>query len=516
MKQLASFGRWRQIFWPIHREEAYKLLPMLAMAFLICFNYSVLKILKDTLIITPQESGAEILPFLKVWGILPAAVLITSLYAVLVRHMSQQKVMITMILGFLAFYNVFGFFIYPNRHELHMHAFSDWLMSFWWMPEGASSWVAMIRYWTLSLFYIGAELWSTMILSVLFWGFANEITKLKEAPRFYPMMGVWSSLATFVAGWSGQAFTLHQYNPMLPFGSDAWEQTLMIFMALMTISGLLVVVIYYWLSQQNRMNPLFQGDPEHLRKDKRAKETFTFTQSIRYLARSPYLRDIAILVVAYNLVNSACEVVWKGQVKQLYPETQDMTYFFSAVTQWTGLLAAALAFVVPMTIRRKGWTFTAILTPLILTITGVFFFGPFFASDQLLAAIPMFASSTPLFMIVYVGAMQNILSRSSKYSIFDATKEMAFIPLSMESRLKGKAAIDGVGSRLGKSGGSVALQVLIITLGSLERAIPVIVCLLILMTGAWLASTYRLGRRFKALQQHPERSEADEFVAQEA
>ena len=49
-----------------------------------------------------------------------------------------------------------------------------------------------------------------------------------------------------------------------------------------------------------------------------------------------------------------------------------------------------------------------------------------------------------------------MLSRGAKYSVFDATKEMSFVPLAPESKIKGKAAIDGVAvARLGKSSGSL-------------------------------------------------------------
>ena len=54
---------------------------------------------------------------------------------------------------------------------------------------------------------------------------------------------------------------------------------------------------------------------------------------------------------------------------------------------------------------------------------------------------------------VTFGAAQNIMSKSAKYSLFDPTKGR-YIPFDPESKVKGKAAIDVVGGRLGKSGGS--------------------------------------------------------------
>jgi AAA family ATP:ADP antiporter len=80
---------------------------------------------------------------------------------------------------------------------------------------------------------------------------------------------------------------------------------------------------------------------------------------------------------------------------------------------------------------------------------------------------------------------------------------MAFVPLSPECKLKGKAMIDGLGSRLGKSGGSVIHQTLLLTFATISASAPYVAAFLLSAMVVWIVATRVLGKQFTELTATP-------------
>lgn len=498
----AEFGKWRSFFWPIHNFELKKFIPMFFLLFFINFNYTILRDMKDTLIVTAPGSGAEAIPFLKVWGVLPFAILFMIIYSKLSNVMSKQKLFYCTISYFVSFFTLFAFVLYPLRELLHPSNVADALQNF--LPAGFKGLIAVFRNWTFALFYIMSELWGSVALSLLFWGFANDTTKVAESKRFYALFGLGANVAMWVS--SPCMYLLSTLPTKLGPNVDHWKITLNYLTGMVILAGLLVMGIYWWINRNVLTDTRFYN-PAELQRVKKEKPKMSLKESFKFLARSKYIGLLAVLVISYGIAINLVEVTWKGQLKEQFPSSNEYMAFMAIFSLCTSSVAILMMlFVGGNVIRRFGWKAGALFTPIALGITGALFFTFVLFRDSLTPSI-LLLGTTPLFLSVIVGMIQNILSKTSKYSLFDPTKEMAYIPLDQESKVKGKAAVDVVGARLGKAGGSILQQVLLVIFGSLANITGPVAILLVMVIFGWIFAANGLGNLFHKVNREKEEQE---------
>ncbi|MBM3192309.1 MAG: NTP/NDP exchange transporter [Chlamydiae bacterium] len=491
-----EFSRFRAYLWPIHRWELKKFIPLLVIYTLICFNYNILRAAKDALVVT--ASGAEALPFIKVWAILPMAVLLTFLFTKLSNRFHIEKVFYIMISSFICFFFLFAFVLYPYQDFIHPHRLADSLQKY--LPQGFQGLIALFRNWSFTLFYVMSELWGTMIMTVLFWGFANEITSVNDAKRFYAILGLGANVSGIFSGLTSMGLSKGVLSVLgLASAHNSWEHGLKLIIGTVVFFGLVVIFLFRWYNK-TILQGFFSKSSHELDSYSRPKIKMSLRKNFSYLAKSKYLICIAIIVLTYNISMNLIEIIWKDQINLLYPNPTDYNIYMAKVLTCMGILSTLMAFFVYGSLMRKQtWTFSALVTPIIVSFTGFFFFSFILFKNAGFASFTSLIGMSPLALSVFFGGAQNCLSRACKYTVFDITKEMAFIPLSAECKLKGKAAIDGIGSRLGKSGGSVFHQGLLIVFGSVAASTPYVAALLLIVVLTWIAATTSLGQQFNTL-----------------
>ncbi|KAH1114159.1 hypothetical protein J1N35_007537 [Gossypium stocksii] len=468
-----------------------KIIPLGLMFFCILFNYTILRDTKDVLVVTAKGSSAEIIPFLKTWVNLPMAIGFMLLYTKLANVLSKKALFYTVIVPFIAFFGAFGFMLYPLSNYIHPEALADKLLAV--LGPRFLGPLAILRIWSFCLFYVMAELWGSVVISVLFWGFANQITTVDEAKRFYPLFGLGANIALIFSGRTVKYFSNLRKN--LGPGVDGWAISLKGMMSIVVLMGLAICFLYWWV---NKFVPL----PTRSMKKKEKPKMGTM-ESLKFLVSSKYIRDLATLVVAYGISINLVEVTWKSKLKAQFPSPNEYSSFMGDFSTATGIATFTMMLLSQFIFDKYGWGSAAQITPTVLLLTGVGFFSLILFGDPLGPTLAKFGM-TPLLAAVYVGAMQNIFSKSAKYSLFDPCKEMAYIPLDEDTKVKGKAAIDVVCNPLGKSGGALIQQFMILTFGSLASSTPYLGGILLVIVLAWLAAAKSLDTQFTALRQEEE------------
>ena len=206
-----------------------------------------------------------------------------------------------------------------------------------------------------------------------------------------------------------------------------------------------------------------------------------------------------MLVLSYGISINLVEGVWKNQLRIQFPLQNDYSAFMGKFQMWTGIVSMASMLLGVYILRNFKWLTAAILTPAMILITGVLFFVLILGGSYFDPMVTM-VGTTALMMSVVIGATQNVLSKATKYALFDSTKEMAYIPLDPELKSKGKAVVDVTGARLGKSGGAV-IQFLMLSLisgANLSNITENILYIFVVIMVLWIVSVVSLSKLFEA------------------
>ncbi|MBS0654284.1 MAG: NTP/NDP exchange transporter, partial [Verrucomicrobia bacterium] len=460
---------------------------------------------KDAILVNSPGAGAESLAFAKGIGVTAAAVLFMVLYTKAANLFNREGLFYVTSLPFLIFFGLYPYCIYPFVNSLHMsldtiHSYQQAFPTIKWI-------VPLIGNWTYTLFYILSELWGSAILSLLFWQFANAITPVKEARRFYGMFGFVGNFGLLLSG--PMIIYVSHYIHNLGLGrTESTGMMLQYLMAFVILSGIVLIGTFYWMNRAVLTDKRYY-DPEAMGETKKKKAKLSMVESFKYILQSPYLGLIAMLVLAYGTAINLFECVWKGQIKIAYPTEVEYNFVMGGLSTVTGGVAVLLMLVGSNLLRRFSWKACALITPVVLITGSLVFFGVIHYNNGLMPAGMQITEALKqgivnkelIVFAVILGVFINAFAKAVKYSLFDPTKEMAYIPLDSELKVKGKAAVDVIGGRGGKSlGAYIQMGLLTISSGSaLYQLVPVIAPIALGIVLLWILSVFGLSKRFVAL-----------------
>src|SRR5262249_7037543 len=146
--------------------------------------------------------------------------------------------------------------------------------------------------------------------------------------------------------------------------------------------------------------------------------------------------------IAYSLG----EVIFLDVLKKKYSSPCDYCAFLGNLSSWSSALTIIFALIAPVFLRKYRWVVSALILPLsLLVIEGLFFI--FLRSQRLTMNLFGWSDLRWIHAVILLGSMHFSVCRALKYTFFDASKELAFVFLPREQKVKGKLIIDGICTR---------------------------------------------------------------------
>ncbi|CAL6360455.1 unnamed protein product [Bathycoccus prasinos] len=534
-----------------------RLLPMSAMFYCMAFANSILDALKDTLVVT-AFGGAEQIPYLTVYAVLPMSLLFVSLFTKLSQRWGREKLFYAAIGTFISFFVLFTIVLYPMRSVLHPVDLSVQLLK--WLPSGLRGGIAVFTNWTYSLFYVFSELWGDVVLSLLFWGLANETTSLHDAAIIYPLLGIGANVAQASSGFMMKWVT----------GSGnfiSWDAKLRFLMTVVLTCGGCATLIHAYICDKQRRRLLKvekknnKITPEKNEEKKKVYDVYLDDADIDEASEeddsNTEVARIEILPIEdiqkskdedsmdeSELVQR--ELSQRVGMTESAPPTKsqmakrnrskskrglfDALKFVANSPELSCLAVMAISQGISTILFQVAWkTQLRILHPDPTAyaqfmgnvqmysgfVTGIFMISAPFLFRNIGASLfsvgsssgtSIYASRVGLLsqtsywlpILVVGGAAIYIVERAAKFSLFKPAEEMVYIALDDEAKSKGKAAVDVLGSQFGKTGGSFMQQGLLFWFGSIIAALPVMVFFHSTIALVWLAAVYTLAGRREA------------------
>ncbi len=462
------------------RKEQHNCILMSLLIFMTVVGYNVMRGMKETVLLgLSGASAAAFIPFVKIFLVMPISVVL-GLFYLYVRHTSGISRSYYITSGvFLSYFALFTFHIVPNMSFYTPDP--QWIAAMQSQYPAAKYLLGLYGNLPSAIYYVFAELWGTFTLVIMFWSMANDIFKTEEASRVYPILSLFSSFSIIASSYIIKTLS-HTSNPL--------EQSTLVILGL----GLGMILTVYTL------NPCTQAPGQDASKHnpaKKKKKKMPLLQSIRTAIQTPHVLYLAICVLSFSILINIIETSLKEKLYFYYDTRSAYLSYYSYFTFYKGSLSLLANLGGVYLLRRYGWFAIAMITPIlcIFTVNTFIAHNAGLLPTYLLDSLQLLDSN---YTMMWVAVYGMIATYAAKYAFFDTTQQMAWIPLPEDIRTSGKAAADGMGGRMGKSGsGAILSGLLAITAvesstNDMLTIAPYLIVITALISTLWLWSMMKL------------------------
>jgi len=296
-----------------------------------------------------------------------------------------------------------------------------------------------------------------------FWSYGNDLYRLETGQRLFPVIGIGATVGSALGPWIAEK--------LFAAGVAAYSMLHITALVLIACLGL------FWLVETR----------EGARRQRSARARLEAgTGGFTLIARSPYLRLIALLIALLNLVNTTGEYLMaravvaeasaRTAVDPAFPKEAFIGSFSGSYLFWVNVSALLIqALLVSRIVKYLGVAGVVLALPLVaLGAYGALATGATFAAIRL----------------------AKTAENSTDYSVMNTARQVLWLPTSRDEKYKAKQAVDTFVVRTGDvlSAGLVYLgtTVLALNMQGFARANLVLVAL-------WIAVAFLLIREYKAL-----------------
>lgn len=422
----------------LSKQENKKVLLLCLLRFLLFYVYGILTILKSTTLVMASHSAAEVVFVVKGAVVVPVFIACFIVYAKLSRHFKQSTIFYGTVCCFLGFFWLYGFVLYPNEEKISPCLLADTLAAY--VGSNHMHWIALLRYWIHGLFFVVAELWGQVVVTILYWNLANSLCTVVQAKRFYASLIASGHIGLCLSSLSVLYYTKNHGTALLVVLQALFRQ--------IVVFGLVSIVLYGLVNRLWYLN----SDKRNAKNDKGMPQTLRLPlwTSLKHVVSSSYLQRMMVMMISCHCAIYLLDGTWHSYLRASANRFSDYQNFNAIVIFWIGLVAFSVSCFSGTFIKKFGWKVTACVAPVVMGVMGCTFFFVSYAKSNI-AFLSHYLGPKIDWYLVILGGLQNIVGQTVKLTFYEKTIQIAYIPLDLESRVKGKAAVDMVGSRFGKA-----------------------------------------------------------------